>query len=107
MPSRRASSCRARQREGQSEASPDKLSDSVDIDPHTETDAIELRHAEIDKDNNFSRPEVWISTGDEPDCPALSECEQTMLPKAITEDIDLGDSLADAVNSLRIVLAAQ
>ena len=43
---------------------------------------------------------------DEPDHLALCRREQTSLLAAIREDIDLTDHMADAVNSLRIVLAA-
>jgi len=93
--------------EGQSEARPDKVSDSADIDQHTKTNAIKLHHAEIDANNNFKKPDEWISTEDEPDHQELCEREQDLFLRAITEDIDLSASMDDAVNSLRIVLAAQ
>ena len=93
--------------EGKAGAGGDKLSDSADIDQHTKTNAIRLHHAEIDADNNFVRPDEWISTEDEPDHDGLCEREQVMFLKAIREDLDLTESMADAVNSLRIVLAAQ
>ena len=47
-----------------------------------------------------------ISTEDEPDHQALCEREQAYLLRAIRENLDLSDHMADAVNSLRIVLAA-
>jgi predicted dehydrogenase len=93
--------------EGQSEAKKDKVSDSADIDQHTKTNAIKLHHAEIDAANNFVRPDEWISTEDEPDHQQLCDREQAWFLKTIVEDIDLTESMADAVNSLRIVLAAQ
>jgi predicted dehydrogenase len=93
--------------EGQSEARADKVSDSADIDQHTKTNAIKVHHAEIDADNNFTRPDEWISTEDEPDHQQLCDREQAFFLKAIVEDLDLSESMADAVNSLRIVLAAQ
>ncbi|MFO1037844.1 MAG: Gfo/Idh/MocA family oxidoreductase [Geminicoccaceae bacterium] len=93
--------------EGQSEAKADKVSDSADIDQHTKTNAIKLHHAEIDQNNNFVRKDEWISTEDEPDHQALCEREQALFLDAIVNDRDLTDSMADAVNSLRIVLAAQ
>jgi predicted dehydrogenase len=85
----------------------DKVSDSADIDRHTRTNAILLHHAEIDASNNFVRSDEWISTEDEPDHQELCEREQAWFLKAIAEDMDLSESMADAVNSLRIVLAAQ
>jgi predicted dehydrogenase len=93
--------------EGQSEAKKDKISDSADIDQHTKTNAIKLHHAEIDARNNFVRPDEWISTEDEPDHQQLCDREQAWFLKTIVEDVDLTESMADAVNSLRIVLAAQ
>ena len=93
--------------DGQNEAKSDKLSDSADIDQHTKTNAIKLHHAKIDQDNNFVRPDEWISTEDEPSHQDLCEREQAWFLKSIVEDIDLSESMADAVESLRIVLAAQ
>lgn len=93
--------------EGQSEAKADKVSDSADIDQHTKTNAIKIHHAEIDAQNNFTRPDAWISTEDEPDHQQLCDREQAWFLTTIVEDIDLTESMADAVNSLRIVLAAQ
>jgi hypothetical protein len=43
---------------------------------------------------------------DEPGHDELCEREQAYLLRAITEDVDLTDHMNDAVNSLRIVLAA-
>lgn len=93
--------------EGQSEARADKVSDSADIDQHTKTNAIKLHHGELDANNNFTKPDEWISTEDEPDHQELCEREQALFLDAILNDTDLTDSMADAVSSLRIVLAAQ
>jgi predicted dehydrogenase len=93
--------------EGQSEARADRISDSADIDQHTKTNALRLHHADMDAANHFTRPDEWIDMSDEPDHQELCEREQAWFLKTILEDIDLGDSMDDAVNSLRIVLAAQ
>lgn len=53
------------------------------------------------------RPDDFISTEDEPDHQALCDREQAYLLRAITEDLDLSAHMHDAVNSLRIVLAAE
>ena len=48
-----------------------------------------------------------LPTEDEPTHQELCDREQAWFLKTIVEDIDLTESMADAVNSLRIVLAAQ
>ncbi len=92
--------------DGEAEAKADGLSDSADIDQHTKTNALKLHHAEIDSANNFTRPDEWLSMADEPDHQALCEREQAFFLRAIREDLDLSAWMDDAVNSLRIVLAA-
>jgi hypothetical protein len=47
-----------------------------------------------------------IDTHDEPDHQELCNREQAYFLKAITENLDLTEHLEDAINSLRIVLAA-
>jgi predicted dehydrogenase len=79
---------------------------SDDIDSHTKTNCIRLHHAEIDANNEFVRPDEYINTEDEPDHQALCDREQAYLLRAIQQDLDLSDHMNDAVNSLRIVLAA-
>jgi hypothetical protein len=84
----------------------DGISDSADIDQHTKTNALKVHHAEIDGQNNFVRKDEWINMADEPDHQELCDREQAFFLKAIREDLDLTDWMNDAVNSLRIVLAA-
>ena len=79
---------------------------SDDIDSHTRTNCLRVHRAAIDGRNEFLRPDEFISTEDEPDHQALCQREQAYLLRAIREDLDLSDHMADAVNSLRIVLAA-
>jgi predicted dehydrogenase len=79
---------------------------SDDIDSHTKTNCLRVHHAAIDGRNEFVTPDEFISTEDEPDHQALCEREQAYLLRAIREDLDLSGHMADAVNSLRIVLAA-
>ena len=93
--------------EGQGEAKTDAVSDSADIDQHTKTNALRFHHAEIDAKNNFVKPDTVINMADEPDHQELCNREQAFFLKAIREDLDLSDSMAAAVDSLRIVLAAQ
>ena len=52
------------------------------------------------------KPDELINTEDEPDHQGLCDREQAFLLRAIQEDVDLSAHMHDAVNSLRIVLAA-
>jgi len=79
---------------------------SDDIDSHTKTNCLRVHHAAIDANNEFVKADELVSTEDEPDHQALCEREQAYLLRAIRENVDLTDHMADAVNSLRIVLAA-
>lgn len=84
----------------------DTLSDSADINQHTKTSMIRVHHAELDADNNFTTPDELIDMADEPDHQGLCDREQAVFLKAIREDLDLTESMEDAVKSLKIVLAA-
>lgn len=77
-----------------------------DIDSHTKTNCLLVHHAGLDKQGNFSQKDILIDTHDEPDHQELCNREQTFFLKAIREDLDLREHLQDAINSLRIVLAA-
>jgi predicted dehydrogenase len=83
------------------------LSGSADIDKHTKTDAIRLHHAAVGTDRLFLQPDEVLSMEDEPDHQELCDREQAFFLRAIREDLDLSESMAAAVNSLRIVLAAE
>jgi predicted dehydrogenase len=80
--------------------------ESADIDGHTKTGTLLLHHSELDAKGEFVKKDERIDTSDEPDHDGLCELEQRYLLKAIREDIDLSAHGHDAVNSLRIVLAA-
>ena len=79
---------------------------SADVDSHTKTNSLRVHWQDRDAKDQFTRPDEWLDTNDEPDHDGLCLREQQYLLKAIREDLDLRDHLADAVNSLRIVLAA-
>jgi len=80
--------------------------DSDDVDSHSKTGMLLLHHSHTDGDGNFTREDEQINTSDEPDHDGLCRLEQELFLKAITEDLDLSDHLRDAINSLKIVLAA-
>lgn len=69
-------------------------------------ESLKYHRSELDKDNMFVQKDEIIDMGDEPTHVALCRKEQEFLLKAIKEDLDLSDHLNDAMNSLRIVLAA-
>ncbi|NOZ33422.1 MAG: Gfo/Idh/MocA family oxidoreductase [Alphaproteobacteria bacterium] len=93
--------------DGEGEAKSDKLSDSADIDQHTKTNALKIHYAAVDENKNFAKPDEIMSMEDEPGHQDLCDREQAFFLKAIHEDLDLTDSMNAAVNSLRIVLAAE
>ncbi|MEM7381352.1 MAG: Gfo/Idh/MocA family oxidoreductase [Bacteroidota bacterium] len=84
----------------------DAKGDSDDIEGHTKTGGLLLHHSELDAEGNFKFKDERINTSDEPDHDGLCLLEQQYFLKAIKEDLDLTDHLNDAVNSLKIVLAA-
>lgn len=79
---------------------------SSDIDSHTQTGCLKVHHSTTDTNGNFVKKDEYLDTSDEPDHDGLCLLEQQYLLKAIKEDIDLTAHTRDAVNSLRIVLAA-
>jgi len=84
----------------------ERAAGSAEVDSHTKTNTLRVHHQERDGQGQFVRQDEWLDTTDEPDHDGLCLREQQFLLRAIREDIDLGDHLTDAVESLRIVLAA-
>jgi predicted dehydrogenase len=84
----------------------DREGNSDNVDSHTKTNSLKLHHAQLDSKHQFTKKDEFISTSDEPDHQGLCDLEQAFFLKAIEENLDLNDHLADAINSLRIVLAA-
>ncbi len=80
--------------------------DSANIDKHTKTNKLLLHYQKRNKNGEFSQQDKVIDTSQEPDHQGLCDLEQKYLLKAIKENIDLTSHLNDAVNSLKIVLAA-
>ena len=79
---------------------------SDDVDSHSKTEALRLHHGKLTKDLKFAKADEIITTDDEPNHDELCKREQKVLLDAIRKDTDLTDHMNDAVNSLRIVLAA-
>ena len=78
---------------------------SDSVESHTKTESLKWHHADIDANNAFTRQDEWIDLTDEPDHQELCNREQAYFLKAIQENMDLTDHVADAVDSLRIAFA--
>ena len=79
---------------------------SSDHEAHTKTNALLIHHAKLDAAGAFVQPDTIESTEHEPGHQDLCEREQRLFLKAIRGEVDLADHWADAINSLRIVFAA-
>jgi predicted dehydrogenase len=80
--------------------------DSSDIDSHTGTGSLLQHDAGLDGMGNFIKRDIIIDTSQEPNHQELCNREQQYFFKVIRENGDQGEHLRSAVNSLRIVLAA-
>ena len=79
---------------------------SDNVDSHTKTDLLRVHYAQQDENNEFVKKDEFINTEDEPTHDELCRREQEFLLDAIRNDVDLTDHLNSAIESLRIVLAA-
>lgn len=79
---------------------------SADMETHTKTSRIRLHYSELNTEGKLARRDQMIDLQDEPGHDQLCELEQGYFYEAITQDLDLSEHMADAINSLRIVLAA-
>ncbi len=84
----------------------EKKGASDDIEGHTKTGGLTLHFSELDANGKFIKKDILVSTEDEPDHDGLCLLEQEYFLKSIQKDLDLTHHLSDAVNSLKIVLAA-
>ena len=79
---------------------------SDNVDAHTKTDALRRHFSQLDENNNFVKEDQWVETEDEPDHDELCKREQQFFLKSIQENHDLTDHMQDAINSMKIVAAA-
>lgn len=80
--------------------------ESADIAAHTKTSNLLIHSAARKEDGSFAKKDELLSMEGEPDHQGLCDREQEYFLKTIAEDIDLTEHMADAISSLRIVLAA-
>jgi predicted dehydrogenase len=84
----------------------DSAAKSDSLDTHTQTDMVRVHRASLGPDGKFAAPDELLSMAGEPNHDALCAREQDYVYRAITEDIDLTRHMQDAVESLRICIAA-
>lgn len=84
----------------------DQAAKSDDIDVHTKTAVIRLHSAATGPDGRFVKPDEDLEMEGEPGHQDLCDREQAFVLKAIRENINLDRHMDDAVQSLRICLAA-
>ena len=79
---------------------------SANVNAHTQTQCLRVHHAELDATGHLAKKDDTIRLDDEPDHDALCRREQEFFLKAIREDLDVNPQLEAALNSMRIVAAA-
>ena len=79
---------------------------SADVDSHTKTSALRVHHALLNPEGRFVTPDEIIRMDDEPGHQELCDREQLLFLDAIRNERDMDQHVQDAINSLRIVLAA-
>ena len=83
-----------------------RATSSSSMDTHGKTNAIRWHHSALNPDQSLVKGDDIISTSDEPSHDEICEREQIFLLNAIRNDEDLSEHMDAAVNSLKIVLAA-
>ncbi|MDX0676648.1 gfo/Idh/MocA family oxidoreductase [Sinorhizobium medicae] len=84
----------------------DQNARSDDIDVHTKTSVIRVHSAATGPDGRFLKRDADLMMEGEPGHQELCEREQDFVLRAIRSDIDLDRHMDDAVQSLKICLAA-
>ncbi len=79
---------------------------SADVDSHSKTESLRLHHSAVGPDGKFARSDEIIDVTDEPNHDELCRREQEVFLRAIRENTDLTAHWQSAIDSLRIVLAA-
>ena len=80
--------------------------ESADVDSHTRTSALRLHHSALGPDGRLAKADEILRMDDEPGHQELCNREQRAFLKAIRDDEDLAEHARGAIDSLRIVLAA-
>ncbi len=83
-----------------------RAGNSANIDAHTQTETLRVHHAARGADGKFSRADELLTVEDDPSHDELCRREQEFFLRAIREKLDLEPHWRSALDSLRIVLAA-
>ncbi|HXT08331.1 MAG TPA: Gfo/Idh/MocA family oxidoreductase [Roseiarcus sp.] len=79
---------------------------SSDIHTHGAMQSVLVHHSELNAEQGLAKADELIPVVDKPDHDEICRLEQLFLLDAIRNDKDLDEGMAAAVNSLKIVLAA-
>ncbi len=79
---------------------------SANVEAHTQAESLRLHHAARGPDGAFAQADEIIAVADEPTHDELCRREQEVFLRAIRDQVDLSAHWQSAVDSLRIVLAA-
>ena len=79
---------------------------SADVDSHTKTSNIRIHHSALNDSGEFITADENLSMQDEPSHQQLCDLEQEYILHAINQDVDLSGHMHNAIESLRICLAA-
>lgn len=79
---------------------------SADVEQHTKGESLRVHRAQLTADGKFAQPDEVLNISDEPDHDGLCLLEQEMFLRAIRGEQDMTGHLQAAIDSLRIVLAA-
>jgi predicted dehydrogenase len=79
---------------------------SDEIDSHTKVGMLRIHKSDTNAEGDFTAEDQLVEMPDEPNHQDLCQREQDFLLKAINENINLGEHMSDAVQSLCICLAA-
>ena len=80
--------------------------ESADVDSHTRTSALRIHHATLSPEGSFVTPDEIVRMDDEPGHQELCDREQALFLDAIRYDRNMDKHVEEAIDSLRIVLAA-
>ena len=79
---------------------------SDDIAGHTQTGGLKIHHGSLNASGGFEKQDEWIAIENEPDHDTLCLLEQELFLKAIRKEINLAEHHQAAIDSLKVVLAA-
>lgn len=80
---------------------------SANVNAHTQVQRLRVHHADLDQSGQPARKDEFIPLDDQPDHDALCQREQEFFLRAIREDLDVDPQLEAALDSMRIVAAAE